>query len=354
MAFRSHILAVTLMGALGASAQVASHAPTGMNAPAMVGGAPQTKQLTGGIAPAQVGVLATKPVARVNGAVLSEVDLLREMYAIFPYAQQHNGFPKDMEPQIRQGALEMIVFEELLYQEGKRRNLAVAPERVNSAEATFRKQFPDKATYEQYMQAEMKGDKAVLREKIRRSLLIERMLKTEVSSKAQVTAVEAKAYYVKNSKQFEHPESFRIQTISVIPPQDGRSDVAKEARKRAEDALKQAKATKTYRDFGLLAEKISDDDWHVSMGDRKETERSKLPPEIVKAALAMKPGQMSDLIQLGSCYTIMRLVSHTPAGRAPFDEVKAKVQSDLHKQKTQEIRAALGQKLRKNAKVELL
>ena len=56
-------------------------------------------------------------MARVNGAVLTDRDLLREMFTIFPYAKQHNGFPKAQEASIRQGALEMIIFEELVYQE---------------------------------------------------------------------------------------------------------------------------------------------------------------------------------------------------------------------------------------------
>ena len=49
--------------------------------------------------------------------MLTDKDLLREMYAIFPYAKQHNGFPKAQEAGIRQGALEMIIFEEMVYQE---------------------------------------------------------------------------------------------------------------------------------------------------------------------------------------------------------------------------------------------
>ena len=71
--------------------------------------------------------MSDKPVARVNGAVLTDRDLLREMYTIFPYAQQHNGFPKAQEAAIRQGALEMIIFEELVYQEAVRRKLTVPP-----------------------------------------------------------------------------------------------------------------------------------------------------------------------------------------------------------------------------------
>src|SRR5690242_20980429 len=67
--------------------------------------------------------MASKIAIRVNGTGLSELDVRREMVTIFPYATQHNGFPKDMEPQIRKGAVEMIVFEELLYQDAKQRKL---------------------------------------------------------------------------------------------------------------------------------------------------------------------------------------------------------------------------------------
>jgi parvulin-like peptidyl-prolyl isomerase len=161
-------------------------------------------------------------------------------------------------------------------------------------------------------------------------------------------------YYDKNPKQFEKSESLRIQTISVIPPQNGGVAVEKEARKRAEEAYKSAREAKSYQDFGLLAEKMSDDDWLVNMGDRNFVQISTLPPPVVKAALAMKPGEVSDLIQLGNAYTIFRLVKHEPAGKTPFAAVKDKLQSDLQKQKRLELRAVLNQKLRKNAKIEVL
>src|SRR5260370_24728474 len=86
--------------------------------------------------------LTGKPVARVNGAVLTDRDLLREMYAIFPYARQHNGtFPQAMEADIRRGALKMIEFEELVYQEALRRKMTVAPARLNLAARDFSHQF---------------------------------------------------------------------------------------------------------------------------------------------------------------------------------------------------------------------
>lgn len=294
-----------------------------------------------------------KPAVRVNGTVLTEADVVRQMYRIFPYASQHGGFPKPMESDIRNGAIEMIVFEELLYQEAKRMKTPLAPAQLSQAEAAFRKQLGSSA-YDEFLRTECQGSKQVLREKIRRSLLIEKMIKSEVEQKSIVTAKEAQAYYDKNLKQFEQPESLRIQTISIIPPQSGGAAVEKEARKRAEEALKLARETKNYRDFGVLAEKISEDDWHVNMGDRDLVRVAALPPPIVKAAAAMKPGEISNLIQLGNAYTIFRLVGHKPAGKTPFAAVKAKLQSDLQRQKRMEVRAALNKKLRKNAEVEVL
>jgi parvulin-like peptidyl-prolyl isomerase len=299
------------------------------------------------------GAAVMRPAVRVNDAVLTETDVIRQMYRIFPYASQHGGFPKAMESDIRNGAIEMIVFEELLYQEAKRQKIPLAPEQLNGAEAAFRKEIGSSA-YEQFLQTECQGSKQVLREKVRRSLLIEKMLQTEVERKAVVTAAEAREYYDRNPKQFEKPESMRIQTISIIPPQNGGAAVEKEARRKAEEASKLAAETKSYEDFGMLAEKISEDDWHVNMGDRSLVQISTLPPPIVKAAAAMKPGEVSKLLQLGNAYTIVRLVEHEPAGKAPFPAVKAKLQSDLQKQKRMEVRAALNQRLRKNAQVQVL
>ena len=225
---------------------------------------------------------------------------------------------------------------------------------LKSAEIRFRKQFATEQEFNQVMQVEVHGSRQLMREKIARSLLIEDMLKSEVNDKSKVSLAEARTYFDRNPKKFQHPEQFSIQTISILPPENANPDVQAEARKHADDALKAAKATKTYKEFGLLAEKMSDDDWHVNMGDRKVVDRDKLPPPVVEAALAMKPGQVSDLIQLGPAYTLFRLNAHVPAGVTPFDEVKTKLQTDLQKEKHEQLQKSLNQRLRKTAKIEVL
>src|SRR3954465_10693743 len=134
--------AVLALAASCAAQVVASHAPTAATAP--VRAAP----------PAAIG---GNPVARVNGAVLTDRDLTREIQAIFPYAQTHNGVPKSMEPEVRKGALDMIIFEELVYQEALRRKMTVSPERMKKAEREFRKQFISEQEFIQVLQIEVHG-----------------------------------------------------------------------------------------------------------------------------------------------------------------------------------------------------
>ena len=91
-------------------------------------------------------------------------------------------------------------------------------------------------------------------------------------------------------------------------------------RKRAELALPRAKAAKSYEQFGLLAEKISEDDFRVDMGKHRSAGRAELPPPVVQILDKMKVGQVSDLIQLDQAYAIVRLNAHQATGRQKFAE----------------------------------
>jgi parvulin-like peptidyl-prolyl isomerase len=307
----------------------------------------------------------TKPVARVNGAVLTEMDLLREIYVIFPYAKQHGGgVPKAMEADIRRGALKMIEFEELVYQEARRRGMTVAPERLTKAEAAFRKQFESEQQYKEFVQVEGNGSAQAIRTKIKRSLLIEDLLTIEVTKKSVVTLAETKAFYEKNPSKFKLPETYALQTITVMPPiRPSRqqpnpplptTEQWKQMKVRADEALRQAKATKNYEEFGILAEKISEDDYRVMMGNHKTVDAKNLPPEVLQAASKLKIGEVSDLVKADNAYTIIRVNAHDPARMQSFQEVSKSLQGLLREQKTERLRRELDAKLRKNAKVEEL
>ena len=225
---------------------------------------------------------------------------------------------------------------------------------MEKARAEFRKLFASQAEYQKFLASEFQNSEQVLREKIRRSLLIEAMLKGDVASKSAVSPLEVRAYFNKNPARFQVPESFAMQTISFVAPQNATTQQLKEARKRADAVLPQAKAAKNYQEFGLLAEKVSEDDYHVMMGDHKAVPRTKISPQIVQPLLTMKPGQVTDILQVDQIYTIVRLIQYIPAGKMKFKDVKGQLKTELEKKKLNEVRSALNKKLRQTAEVEVL
>jgi len=301
-------------------------------------------------------IIATgKPVARVNGTVLTDHDLLREMMTIFPYARQHGGkFPEAMEAEIRRAALSMIEFEELVYQEAGHRNLKVSPSRLERALKAFHEQFSSEDEFRAYLKEECGGSMRTLREKVRRSILIDDLLLAEVAQRAAVSEAQVHAYYQKNPARFYSPESVSIQTISIAIPDRPTPQQEADTRKRAEEALRQASKTKDYEQFGMLAEKLSEDDWRVMMGDHQSVPRDQMPREAAKVAFALKPGQVSELIRTENSWCILRLNRHQEPHQASYEHVKASLMKELQANKIETLRQALHQQLRKTAKIEEL
>jgi parvulin-like peptidyl-prolyl isomerase len=305
--------------------------------------------------PASSTAPAPKPVVKVNGVLLTDRDLTREMMNVFPYAKQHGGtFPKDSEPQIRKTALHNIEFEELAYQQAQKRGMTVPPAKLDKAIKDFRAQFETDAQFQQYLKVEQKGSMQELRSKIQRAILIDDMMKVEVTDKSRLSDAQLRAFYDQNPDRFRKPDSVSIQTITIAYGDNPSPADKQKARKTAEAALKQAQATKDYDGFGLVAEKMSMDDWRVMMGDHKWLHRGRMPKQVEDVVFTMKTGQITGIIDTGDSFCIARVNGVEPAHLVPFDQVKPQLKKDLEQQKADELRASYDARLRKNARIEEL
>lgn len=307
--------------------------------------------------PAQVQTVQVtgKGVVRVNGTVLTDRDLLREMMNVFPYSRQHGGkFPKEMQEAIRNQAMKEIVFEELAYQHAVKLGMTVPPVKLKEAMGQFKTQFPSDVEYQKYLKAEMNGDASKLQEKIRRAILIDRVLNQEIAAKSNVTEAEMRAFYKKYPERFRRPESVALQTISLVIPDKATPQQKEQVRKRAEDALKQAKAAKNYEEFGMLAEKVSEDNWRVMMGDHKVVHRGAMPPQVEKVVFGMKAGEVTGIIETENSYCIARVNTVEPARQVAFAEAQAQLKKDMQKDKADDLKKSLEARLRQHAKIETL
>ena len=331
--------AIVLLITAGAFAQVSMHAPA--LKPASVPPSPAAP--------------APRPVVKVNGAVLTDRDLTREMMNVFPYAKQHGGkFPKDSEPEIRKTALHNIEFEELAYQQAQKRGMTVPPAKLDRAVKDFRAQFESEAEFQQYLKVEQKGSMQELRSKVQRAILIDEVMKVEITDKSKVTDAQLRAFYDQNPDRFRKPDSVSIQTITIAYGDNPSAADKQKARKTAEDALKQAQAAKDYEGFGLVAEKVSMDDWRVMMGDHKWLHRGRMPKQVEDVVFTLKAGQITGVIDTGDSFCIARVNGVEPGHLVPFDQMKPQLKKDLEQQKAEELRASYDARLRKNASIEVL
>lgn len=293
-------------------------------------------------------------VARVNGAPLTERDLQRELVKLFPYSGVHGGrIPGEYGLELRQKAMSQIVLDELLHQEALRRKITVPAETFADIMGQARDRFPSLQEFQAYAVQEY-GSVQAFETHIRRALLIALLLDKEVTQKSQVTEAELRQFYAQNKKRFLKPENVWIQSISLNFPPNPTPAQRTALRSRADNLLPMAKAASSFEEFGRLAEKFSEDDWRIMMGDHKWVHRGRLPAAVEAVAFTLKAGEISGIIETAEALVIVRVNDTQPQRQLPFSEVRDSLSEDLQKAKEADLRRQLEQSLRKTFTVEAL
>jgi peptidyl-prolyl cis-trans isomerase C len=259
--------------------------------------------------------------------------------------------PEQYKAEIRQKAIDKLVREELAYQAATRRGLQVPPAKWEKRMAEIRGDFSSPQEFRTVITREF-GSTANFDKFVRRSMLIEQIWDTEVKQKSVVSDATVANYYAGNKAKFIRPEALSFQAISFLVKANGDAADRQQARKRAEEALPKAKAAKNYEEFGLLAEKVSEDDWRVMMGDHRMVHSIALPPEY-KATAGLKEGETSGIVESEKGFHIIRLNKRMPQKQMPLAEMRPNILQTLRTEMMQKRSEGFVAVLKKNAKVEV-
>ncbi|MBV9087459.1 MAG: SurA N-terminal domain-containing protein [Acidobacteriaceae bacterium] len=295
-----------------------------------------------------------KAVARVNGVPITEAEFEQEMKRIFPYYSQHgNAIPKEYEADVRNKALSNLIQTELAYQEAKRRHLQITPAEWQKRVAEIRKDYQTRTEFEAAIKQYF-GTRAAFEAKLRHDMLLDKIFKLEVIQKANVSEAEVREEYEKNKSSYIVPEAVSFQTISKLFPKNSTTADKQEARKRIDELLPKAQAAKSYEAFGLLAEKSSDDEYRVMMGEHKVAHRGSLAPEFERALFSMKEGDISAVIESPMGYHILRLNKHAEERRLTYSDVRDDIRKSMKQERLSARNKAFQESLRKAATVQTL
>ncbi len=287
-------------------------------------------------------------VARVNGENISRSDFERAVKILEARAGQ--PVPAERRDEILRSVLDQLVTYHVLAQEAHKRHLEATDAEVQQRMAQVRQQFPNEQAFATALK--QRGmDPKLFEQDTRNDITVGKLMESEAATATLVGEQDAKEFYDKNPDRFKQPESVRASHIfKRIPPG---TDAAGKAKIRAslEPVLKQVKAG---GDFAELAKKNSEDGSAKEGGDLNYFGPGQMVPEFEKVAFAMKPGDISDIVESQFGFHIIKVTDKRPARTIPFAEVKGQIADFLKQQRQQEKANALVEQLKAKSKIEIL
>ncbi len=313
--------------------------------------------LAGTLAPAQAlvpshapsGSPALRIVARVNDVPITSDRLEAAVSTLIPVTSFHRNLSPEKLAEIRRKALDNVIDEELQYQEAVRLKLRVSDgdverglDRARAAYKTIR------AFEEARKKAGVKlGD---LRQSIRRALLVKKAYDQVVGAHCIVSRPEAAEFYRQNPERFVMPPQRHVFLITIGVDPAGSKQDWENGRLRAVAIAEQLKAGVSFEE---LARKHSTDPSRPKGGDLGLIHQGRLTEEFETAIKDLRPGEVTPVIQTIYGYHLLRVSEIRPSQPKTFDEVRARLVSDLTTTRCAEQSAAWIQRLRAAAAIEI-
>jgi peptidyl-prolyl cis-trans isomerase D len=174
---------------------------------------------------------------------------------------------------------------------------------------------------------------------------------SKIESGITVSREDLQSFYDQHREDYRVPEQVNVSHILIktpLPGSDGKVDPkgTEEARKKAEDVLKQLKAG---GNFAELAKKYSEDPGSGKNGGSLGwIGKGRTVPEFEQAAFSLAKGATSGLVQSSYGFHIIRLDDKQSAHLKTLDEVKDQIEGSIKQQKaaqaaTNQVNAMLAQ-----------
>ena len=288
-------------------------------------------------------------VARVNGVAISAIELKRASKIML--AGQRGMVPSaDQQKEFEKQALTQLVSAELLYQAGQKLEIKDLDKQVDDKLAQGKAKFTSAEDFTKAMKDMDMGEKD-LRDYTRRDLIITNFIEKTIAPTVKVSEEDARKFYEQNADKFTRPETVKASHILLGVDEKAGAEEKKKAREKAEKLRKELAGG---ADFAALAKANSTCPSSQQGGDLGYFAKGQMVPAFEKAAFALKPGEISDVVETQFGYHIIKLTDKKAAEKVDFKETRPRIEEYL---KNQKVGAAVNDYLteaRKSAKIELL
>lgn len=271
-------------------------------------------------------------LAKVNGTAITRAEVDRATQVLLTQSRA----PKDIPPAVRQQAedtaLDQLIAAELLYQTGLKLEIKDLDKQITDKVSQGKARFATPAEYEAALKANNLSEKELL-EIVRKDIVINNLFEKEIISKITVPEADVKKFYDENSDKFKRPDSFHASHILIGVDAKATPEEKQKAKEKAEAVRKKILAG---GDFAALAKTESACPSKEKGGDLGTFGKGEMVPAFEKATAALKPGEVSEVVETQFGYHVIKLTEKMEAGIVKLDESKEKIQSYLKQTKSQQ------------------
>ena len=268
-------------------------------------------------APLRAGEVVDRVLVHVNSRIISQ-GLFESR---FDQVSRETGAPASTakREEMKKAVVEELVNEALLEDRAKELDLITSDQEIEDQIKKL-KESNNVTSDEEFVKALASTGLTIerLRDQLRKSLTVQRVVGREVNSKVDLSDDALRIIYEREKDTWKIPEKAHLAEVLIANGDSASSRAAAERKaKEASDLLK--KGTK----FEAVAAQYSDGATKNRGGDLGIVAKGELNPEIDKAVFSLSSGGITDPISSKFGWHIVKLVEKLPATYKPFSEVKA-------------------------------
>ena len=298
-------------------------------------------------------------VARVNNKDITTAQLEKQ------FQNRLNGAEQPPSPEEAQDLklqiLNQMINDQILLEQASASSLSATDAEVDVKFNEFKSQYTEEKFKDLLKEQKMTIDD--IRNELRKSITIDKLVNKEITSKISVTDAEIKNFYEKNRESFNLPESYHIAHVLVTPVADpelrnAKNDDAKspdEARQKAARLLKEIQGGK---DFATVAKESSEDPSSGPNGGDLKFQSlqalEQIDPRLAQAVQKMRAGETyAQVIETRFGFHIVKLFEKDAGGQKELSDprVQAQVREVIFNRKDQTLKNAFSEAARNKATV---
>ncbi|MEQ1884061.1 MAG: peptidylprolyl isomerase [Bryobacteraceae bacterium] len=288
-------------------------------------------------------------IAKVNGEIITRNDIVRTRAQMEASYRQQGLTGTRLVDALTEGEKNILrekLDQLLLLSKAKEMSINVDTD-INKqlAEIQRRVNIADPDKFQEFVRQETGNTFEDYKNELKNQAMTNRVVRQEVASKINFKREELQKYYDEHQKDFERQDRVFLREILVGSEKD-----AAAAEKKAKDLSARGKRGEKFEE---LAQQNSDSPSAPQGGEIGAFEKGNLRGEIENAVWNQPKGYVTDPINVGNGFLILKVEDHQKAGLASFEEVQNEVQGRLFGPRMQpELRKYLTQ-LRMDAFLEI-